>query len=652
MEIEAKFSLPDVDTLRRLRADDHLATFTLSAGKTKQVHDTYLDTPDHAVLAAGFALRQREQEGGTLITVKGLGGAQGAVHRREELEILLPADQPPAKWPAGPVRDWVLQTIGETPLSPLFALRQTRVVRQVTHGERAVAELSLDEVHAAVAHTEQSYLELEVELAPQGTEDDLAALATHLQEALGLEPEPRSKFERALALLQSARSEGRLLTPRENAIWRQIAKREDMYARRARALLALDAEHTQVEAGEHAGLSERRVRYWLAEFRKQRLGIFPVHVLAESTPAPPPRMPDQRPPQPAPPTQPQRRPRAPRRPKGRAKPKALKPPNKPGLEASDSMAEAARKTLNFHFRHMLYHEPGTRVGDDIEELHDMRVATRRMRAALRVFGNHLDMKRMAPFAKGLKRTGRTLGAVRDLDVFWEKTRQYLDTLQAERQGGLNPLHAVWQAEREKARDGMLTHLDSERYVEFREQFGDFLETPGAGALPELSESGEPLPYRLRHVLPVIVHQRLAAVRSYDEWVTGESVPLERLHQLRIAAKRLRYTLEFFEEVLGAEAKALIKEIKSLQDHLGDLQDAVVASTLLRDFLTWGTWGHTPTKGKEMSFPTEPIVAPGVAAYLTVRQTELQHLLDTFPQAWARFQGIDFSQLVAAALAVL
>jgi CHAD domain-containing protein len=645
MEIEVKFTLPDADTLRRLQADDHLAAFTLSAGSAKQVHDTYMDTTDRAILAAGFALRQREQEGGTLISVKGLGGAQGAVHRREELEILLPADQPPAKWPAGPVRDWVLQTIGEAPLNPLLELRQTRVVRQVTRGEQAVAELSLDEVHAAVADTEQSYLELEVELAPQGTEDDLATLAAYLQEELGLEPEPRSKFERALALLQSARSEGHWLTQRENAIWRQIAKREDMYGRRARALLALDAGHTQAEASKHAGLSERRVRYWLAAFRKQGLGIFPVHVLAESTPAPPLSRPE-------PPTQLQPRPKVARRSKSQAKPKALKPPDKPGLEASDSMAEAARKTLYFHFQRMLYHEPGTRTGEDIEELHDMRVATRRMRAALRVFGNYLNTKQMAPFAKGLKRTGRTLGAMRDLDVFWEKTQRYLDTLPVGRQGDLDPLRAVWQAEREKARESMLAYLDSECYVQFKEQFGEFLQTPGAGALPEISEKGEPLPHRLRHVLPVIVHQRMAAVRSYDEWVTGEGVPLERLHQLRIAAKGLRYTLEFFEEVLGAEAKALIKEIKGLQDHLGDLQDAVVASTLLRDFLTWGTWGHAAIKGRDVSFPTEPIVAPGVAAYLTVRQTELQHLLDMFPQAWARVQDVDFSQLVAAALAVL
>jgi CHAD domain-containing protein len=315
------------------------------------------------------------------------------------------------------------------------------------------------------------------------------------------------------------------------------------------------------------------------------------------------------------------------------------------------MAEAARKTFHFHYVRMLYHEPGTRLGEDIEELHDMRVATRRMRAAFQVFGDYFDMGKIKVFLKGLRRTGGTLGAVRDLDVFWEKTQHYLETLPSEQQNALEPLRIVWEAERERARKKMNAYLDSERYTQFKERFGEFLQTPGAGGLPPFSDEGEPIPNRLRHVVPVLVYQRLVAVQAYDEWVTGEGVPLERLHQLRIAAKGLRYTLEYFEEILSPEAKDAIKEIKGLQDHLGDLQDAVVASNLLRDFLTWGTWGHTQTKEGVLP-PAEPIVAPGVAAYLAERQTELQRLVDTFPQAWAKIQSADFGQLVAAALSTL
>ena len=659
MEIEAKFALPDVETLQRLQAADHLAGFTLSAGQVKEVRDTYLDTADRAILAAGYACRRREQGEDILITLKGLGGAEGAVHRREELEILLADDLPPAQWPASPVRDWVLQLIGESPLVPLFDLQQTRIVRRMRKGRRLVAELSLDDVFLTTEGREQTYLELEAELSPRGTESDLAAIVTCLRDEWGLKPKPSSKFERALVFLQETCPEGSLLAPQQRAICLQIAKRDDMYGRRARALLALDEGTTQVEAGKRAGMSERRVRYWLAAFRKkQRMSripnirpirdIFPAPVLTEATPAPPLLQPgdtaDGRHP-------PELQPEA-LEPVKQAKLKVPKLPSKPGLEADDSMAEAVRKTLYFHFLRMLHHEPGTCLGEDIEELHDMRVATRRMRAALQVFGDYLDMKQMAPFVKGLRRTGRMLGAVRDLDVFWQKTQRYLDTLPPEQQDGLDPLRLVWEAERERGRERMLAYLDSDRYFRFKEQFGEFLQTPGAGALPAISEKGEPLPNRLRYVVPVLVYQRLVAVRAYDEWVTGQDVPLGRLHQLRIAAKGLRYTLEFFREVLKPDAKTLISKIKGLQDHLGDLQDAVVASNLLRDFLTWGTWGHAQTKEKGVSLPAETVVAPGVAAYLTARQIELQHLLDSFPQAWAQIQGLDFSQLIAASLAAL
>jgi CHAD domain-containing protein len=315
------------------------------------------------------------------------------------------------------------------------------------------------------------------------------------------------------------------------------------------------------------------------------------------------------------------------------------------------MDEATRKTLLFHFQRMLYHEPGTRRGEDIEELHDMRVATRRMRAALQVFGDYVDGDRVAPFAKGLQRTGRALGAVRDLDVFWEKTDRYLKTLPQEQRHDLDPLRAAWEVERARARERMLAYLDSDRYQRFTQRFGAFLQKPGAAALPAFSEEGEPQPRRLRTVAPVLIYQRLAAVRAYDEWVTAEDVPLERLHRLRIAFKGMRYTLEFLEEVLGPGARTLIKEIKQLQDHLGDLQDAVVASGLLRDFLTWGTWGHDPSQGS-IRLPSEPVVAPGVAAYLAARQIELQHLLATFPAAWQRVQSANFCELVAAALTTL
>jgi CHAD domain-containing protein len=198
---------------------------------------------------------------------------------------------------------------------------------------------------------------------------------------------------------------------------------------------------------------------------------------------------------------------------------------------------------------------------------------------------------------------------------------------------------------------MIDYLDSNRYGRFKDAFEAFLDSPRAGELPVLDDGIEPRPHRLRFVAPLLIYERLNAVQAYDDWVTGPDVPLERLHALRIAAKRLRYTLEFFEEILGTEARILIEQIKGLQDHLGDLQDAVVASALLRDFLTWGTWGAGPSDRKRAA-SSEPIIAPGVAAYLAARQAELQELINTFPQAWSRIQARGFRERIAACVARL
>lgn len=202
MEIEAKFKLPDANTFARLRQAGELAGFTLGAERIVHTRDIYLDTARRDLLAAGYVCRLRRQDDGSLVTLKACGGARGAVHAREEFETPLPAHAPPAfkpsGWPPGPARERVLQIIGELPLDVLFELCQTRVTRPVRQGEQNVAELSLDEVELGQG---QLYRVAEIELATPGRQDDLKRLVDCLQNEWRLEPEPLSKFERALALL-------------------------------------------------------------------------------------------------------------------------------------------------------------------------------------------------------------------------------------------------------------------------------------------------------------------------------------------------------------------------------------------------------------------------------------------------------------------
>jgi len=301
----------------------------------------------------------------------------------------------------------------------------------------------------------------------------------------------------------------------------------------------------------------------------------------------------------------------------------------PDLRPDDPMSKAGRKTLRLHFGRMLAHEPGTRRGEDIEELHDMRVATRRMRAAFRVFGPYFDPQAMKPHLKGLKRTGRALGPVRDLDVFEEKAQRYLATLPADQASDLDELLATWHQKREAARERMLAYLDSQRYSRFVERFDKFLSTEGAGARPILA--GRPTLYQVRHVAPRLIYNRYEAVRAYEPLL--DSAPIELLHALRIDFKHLRYALEFFVPVLGTEAKMVIGEVKGMQNHLGGLNDAAMATQLLRDFLENGEKG-------------------GIVAYLQNREAEKERLLDSFPAAWERFDRPELRRNLALAVAVL
>jgi len=654
MEIEAKFAVADREVFERLSDLPQLAGFSLGADAIQEVEDTYLDTSERLLLGAGFTCRRRESvDGGVLMTIKSLATGGGGVFRREELEVVLTeASLQPDEWPEGPARERVLGVLGEEFLMPLLHLTQTRRTRPLSVGGRVAAHMFLDDVRVTGSGGLHGFMEVEVELDRAGTEADLESVVGALAAQDGLVPVDRPKFLRALTLVEAEQGAG-LLLPHELVVSRRIAELEDAYGRRARALLALHEGATQVEAGAAAGFSSRWARHWLAEFRRERLGIFPGEAFEGLRP------PEVAPAEPAPAEAAEPTPAEDSGADGTAVAESTPPraaasrplkarKTRPGVLPTDTMAAAADKILAFHLERMIEREEGTRLGRDIEELHDMRVATRRMRAAIRLLSPFLDADSMRPFLKALRRTGRALGAVRDLDVFREKSEHYVRALPEGHLVDLDPLFSAWKEEYAVRRAEMLAYLDGHLYRSFTDRFPRFLDEPGAGAVKVVLDTGEVRPYRVADVVPYLLYEHAAEVWAYGEHTTGPKVPLVRFHNLRKASKGLRYAFEFFQEVLGPGAKDLINTIKRLQDHLGDLQDAAVTCNVLRDYLTWGTWGP-PNEGK-VSMPESVVVAPGVAAYMASRQAALQRLVDTFPEVWAEMYGPEFRRRLAAMVA--
>jgi len=314
-----------------------------------------------------------------------------------------------------------------------------------------------------------------------------------------------------------------------------------------------------------------------------------------------------------------------------------------GMHRDDLLSEAGRKVMRYHFARMLSYEEGTRLGEDIEALHDMRVATRRLRAAFEVFIDGFEPGALKPYLKGLRATGRALGKVRDLDVFMEKAQHYLATIHEDRHVGLDLLLAGWKEQREAARVEMLVWMDSKEYIEFKRKFNLFLNTPGAGARATLLNT--PVPTKVRELAPVLIYTRLATVRAYAPYL--DNAPVELLHALRIEFKKLRYTVEYFQEALGKRAKDVIDLLKQMQDHLGDLNDAQVAALLLSQFIE--EW-----EARQAELPIEERqTIDEVHHYLAYRQDERQHLMETFQEEWQKhFWQPAFRHYLAEAVAVL
>ena len=204
LEIELKYRMTDVATGERLIAADDLAGFVAQGpAVTVRNEDRYLDTPDGALAAAGYAGRLRSSGTGTVITLKGLRGEDdgGAVHRREELEG--PADPATgaAGWPDSAARDAVLAIAGETALVDLVTIRQSRHKRLYGR-DGAVVEVSVDDVEVVAGErTVERFAELELELR-EGDERALDPLADLLSEVEELLPAETSKLERALEALR------------------------------------------------------------------------------------------------------------------------------------------------------------------------------------------------------------------------------------------------------------------------------------------------------------------------------------------------------------------------------------------------------------------------------------------------------------------
>jgi CHAD domain-containing protein len=255
------------------------------------------------------------------------------------------------------------------------------------------------------------------------------------------------------------------------------------------------------------------------------------------------------------------------------------------ITPESTMGELAFAVVRRQLAVLRAKEPGTRLGEDPEELHDMRVATRRLRAALSLFAGVLPVRAQV-FREELGWLGRLLGSVRDLDVqlagladMDEETAEWRAGVSGDDDGHdpLADLSDLLHSEREAARAQLLGGLDSMRWERLAK---------GLAAMAQQGPARRSVATRTPALigLPELVathHDKVAKAAKKAK----RSGVVADFHRLRIRCKRLRYSLEFAAEVYQGQTARYVRRLTAVQDELGLMQDAEVASLRLAEMAT-------------------------------------------------------------------
>lgn len=297
------------------------------------------------------------------------------------------------------------------------------------------------------------------------------------------------------------------------------------------------------------------------------------------------------------------------------------------LPKVNSLGDWASLAFEKHFQKTLRHEPEVLKDQDPEELHQMRVGMRRLRSAAQGFRPVVALPKAAQ-DQNIGKIARCLGGLRDLDVLLEALQnRYQPNLPPQEQAELEKAMQRLRKQRRQAFKKVRRILGNKSYLMLKQKLQEWLDNPIYTNISQLP---------IQDVLPDLLLPEVSQLLLHPGWLVGiETEDLdtsdnqdfllqrtnskhqvvkinndvsfisisdtdeENLHNLRKEVKRVRYQMSLFTEFYGPTYEAYLKDMKEIQEYLGDIQDGAVLREFLENILQSKIDQVLPTLDKQL-----------------------------------------------------
>jgi CHAD domain-containing protein len=251
-----------------------------------------------------------------------------------------------------------------------------------------------------------------------------------------------------------------------------------------------------------------------------------------------------------------------------------KPGKIEGLECDLNAVEGIRLVLAGRFKEMASFSDAALVWEDPEGVHDMRVASRRLRSALKDFVPFMRERPLMEGEKKIKDIANALGTVRDHDVLIDALEKFMASCPAHVVDGIESLIEERKKRRIQGREILQKAIQTAKLEVLRADFEKAIEKAVKGRDSKPGDLRYAQGYSFKEIGAKIVSDRINEFNKRSPSVF-EPFRRKRLHRLRIAGKHLRYTLQLFAECLPESFNGIVEPVTNLQRALGDLHDADV-----------------------------------------------------------------------------